>query len=144
MTVIAFRPRSARDLPPGLLRHPSVRGTFRSPRGRAGRMTGSVRVQRLVFVPRGVFVTGFFTGELRDDDGSLIALGTRRATAPADLVQDVRGFRPWVRPFQLDLMGITVEVTGFVVDPALAFPRLDPATRRPLAVVPSANVGPVP
>ena len=126
-----------------LLEHPSVSGSFRSPRGHAGRMTGSVRVQRLVLVPRGVFVTGFFTGELRDDDGSLIAVGSRRATVPADLVQDERGFRPWVRPFRLDLMGLTVEVAGFAVDPTLAFPRLDPATRRPVSVLRPPTIGPV-
>jgi hypothetical protein len=143
MTVIAFRPRAAPDTTPTLPDHPGVRGTVRSPRGRAGRMIGSVRVQRLVLVPRGAFVTGVFTGELRDDDGSLVAIGSRRATAAADLIEDDRGFRPWVRPFSLDLTGITVEVAGFAVDPALAFPRLDPGTRRPVVVLRPENLGPV-
>lgn len=143
MNVIAFRPRSAPGPARTLMEQPVVRGTFRSPRGRAGRMSGSVRLQRLVLVPRGAFVTGVFTGELRDHDGSLIGVESRRATAPANLVQDERGFRPWVRPFSLDLMGITVDVEGFAVDPALAFPRLDPATRRPLAAVPSPEARPV-
>lgn len=143
MNVIAFRPRSARGPSRPHREHPMVSGTFRSPRGRAGRMTGSVRLQRLVLAPRGAFVTGVFTGELRDDDGSLIGVESRRATAPADLVQDERGFRPWVRPFSLDLMGITVDVAGFAVDPALAFPRLDPATRRPLSARPAHGIRPV-
>ena len=143
MNVIAFRPRSTRGLPSTPMEQPVVSGTFRSPRGRAGRMTGSVRLQRLVLVPRGAFVTGVFTGALHDDDGSLIGVESRRATVPADLVQNERGFRPWVRPFSLDLMGITVDVAGFAVDPALAFPRLDPATRRPLAAVPAPDIGPV-
>ena len=139
MTVIAFRPRAARTP----MQHPTVSGTFRSPRGRAGRMTGSVRVQRLVLVPRGAFVTGMFTGELHDDDGSLIGVETRRATAPADLVRDERGFWPWVRPFPIDLLGITVQVAGFAVDPALVFPPLDPATRRPTPGRAVRHIGPV-
>lgn len=138
MNVIAFRPRSARPH----IQHPRVNGTFRSPRGRAGRMTGSVRVQRLVLVPRGAFVIGVFTGELRDDDGSLIGIESRRAAAAADLVQDEWGFRPWVRPFSLDLMGITVRVAGFSADPELAFPRLDTATRRPGARLAGRDIGP--
>ena len=87
MTVIAFRARAGLDAT-STLHHPRVRGTFRSPRGRAGRMTGTVRVQRLVPVPGGALVTGYFIGELRDDDGSLIAVGSRRGTAPADLIRD--------------------------------------------------------
>ena len=42
----------------------------------------------------------------------------------------------------LDLTGITVEVAGFAVDPALAFPRLDPRTRRSLAVLRPTSPGP--
>ena len=138
MNVIAFRPHYARPL----TEPPVVSGTFRSPRGRAGRMTGSLRLQRLVLAPRGAFVTGVFTGELRDD-GGIIGVESRRATAPADLVQGERGFRPWVRPCSLDLMGITVDVAGFAVDPALVFPRLDPATRRPVAALRRQVPGPV-
>jgi hypothetical protein len=127
MNVIAFRPRSgAGDTP-----LPRVHGTFRSPRGRRGVMTGALRVQRLVLVPRGTFVTGVFTGELRDEDGTLVGVASRRATVAADLVQDAQGFHPWVRPFALDLMGIAVHVSPFLVEPAVAFPRLDPMSRRP-------------
>ena len=120
MTVIAFRPRSrvgaqmATDTPVPLT------GTFRSPRGRLGRMVGALRVHRLVIVPRGTFVTGVFTGELRDDDGSLVGVDTRRATIAADLVREGHGYRPVLRPFQLDLMGITVDVDATTIDPALA------------------------
>jgi len=142
MTVIAFRPRAAPGLVPTPAGQPRVSGTFRSPRGGAGKMTGSLRLQRLVLVPHGASVTGVFTGELRGHEGSLIGIGSRRATTSADLVQDAQGFRPWVRPFQLDLMGITVDVAGFAVDPALAFPGLDPTTRRPPAV-PARDVGPL-
>ena len=117
MTVIAFRPR-----PPGAPEPPAdtpvpLAGTFRSPRGRTGHLQGSIRVHRLVIVPRGAFVTGVFTGELRDDDGTLIGVDTRRATIEADLVRHGDGYLPVLRPFQLDLMGLTVDVAATPVAP---------------------------
>ena len=117
MTVIAFRPRppaasqTIADTPVPLA------GTFRSPRGRTGHLRGSIRVHRLVIVPRGAFVTGVFTGELREDDGSLIGVDTRRATIEADLVRHGDGYLPVLRPFQLDLMGLTVHVAATPVAP---------------------------
>ncbi len=120
MTVIAFRPRqrsvSAR---PAGNRVPVV-GSFRSPSGRTGRMEGFLRVHRLVIVPRGAFVRGVFTGELRDVDGSLVGVDSRRATAAADLVRERGGFAPVVRPFQLDLMGLIVDVDAIRIDPLLS------------------------
>ena len=124
MTVIAFRPRTrSDDMRPPVADQCALTGTFRSPRGRSGVMIGYLRLQRLVLAPRGTFVTGVFTGELREADGSLIGVGSRRATAPADLVRDDTGLRPFVRPLQLDLMGIIIDVQGFAIEPALAFPR---------------------
>jgi hypothetical protein len=81
-------------------------------------MVGALRVHRLLVVPRGTFVTGVFTGELRDDDGSLVGVDTRRATIAADLVRAGHGYLPVLRPFQLDLMGITVDVDPTTIDPA--------------------------
>lgn len=130
MTVIAFRPRAARGGSQSPA-YPALSGTFRSPTGGSGQMTGSVRVQRLVLAPRGAFVSGFFTGELRDEDGSLVGTDSRRATVPVDLVRESDGFRPWVRAVTLDLMGIGVDVAPFPIDPTLAFPGLDPVSRRP-------------
>ena len=127
MTVIAFRPRStpaSADTPVPLT------GTFRSPRGRLGHMEGSLRVHRLVIVPRGTFVTGVFTGELRDDDDSLVGVDTRRATIAADLVRRGSGYLPGLRPFQLDLMGITVDVDETAIDPGHAPARDDNPRRR--------------
>ena len=120
MTVIAFRPRP-RAASPGPADTPvPLTGTFRSPRGRLGHMVGALRVHRLLVVPRGTFVTGVFTGELRDDDGSLVGVDTRRATIAADLMREGHGYLPVLRPFQLDLMGITVDVDATTIDPALA------------------------
>jgi len=90
-------------------------------------MVGALRVHRLVITSRGTFVTGVFTGELRDHDGSLIGVDTRRATIAADLVREGQGYLPVLRPFQLDLMGITVDVEATTIDPALP---LNPSRRR--------------
>jgi hypothetical protein len=92
-------------------------------------MVGALRVHRLLIVPRGTFVTGVFTGELRDDDGSLVGVDTRRATIAADLVREGHGYLPVLRPFQLDLMGITVDVDATTIDPALA-PSSSRSSRR--------------
>ena len=119
MTVIAFRPRPRATSQASHAPVP-LTGTFRSPRGRLGHMAGALRVHRLLIVPRGTFVTGVFTGELRDDDGSLVGVDTRRATIAADLVREGHGYLPVLRPFQLDLMGITVDVDATTIDPALA------------------------
>ena len=126
MTVIAFRPRPRPRR--GGPRTPdgdstAITGTFRSPQGRVGSMSGHLRLQRLVIAPRGAFVSGVFTGELREPDGTLIGVDSRRATAPADLVRDDAGMRPVVRSLQLDLMGISIEVEPFAIEPSLAFPR---------------------
>ena len=83
-------------------------------------MRGSLRVNRLVVVPSGTFVTGVFTGELRDDDGSLIGVDTHRATITADVVETAEGRLTVLRPFQLDLMGIPVEVGATTIGPAIA------------------------
>jgi hypothetical protein len=93
-------------------------------------MIGSVRLQRLVIEPRGAFVTAVFTGELREPDGTIVGVDSRRATVPADLVPHDDGLRPVVRPLQLDLMGIAIDVDSFVIEPWLAFPPADGRTER--------------
>jgi hypothetical protein len=100
-------------------------------------MVGALRVHRLVIAPRGTFVTGVFTGELRDADDSLVGVDTRRATVAADLVRQGTGYLPVLRPFQLDLMGITVDVDATTIDPALAPAReVDPRRRTRLRTLP--------
>ena len=129
MNVIAFRPRPGAEQPTPPEGQTVLTGTFRSPQGRSGQMTGSLRLQRLLLVPRGAFVTGVFTGELREPDGTLIGVDSRRATVPADLVRGEQGLRPVVRPLTIDLMGITVNVRGFVVEPALGLAQRGGPTR---------------
>ena len=120
MTVIAFRPRPRAAMPGASAAPVALTGTFRSPRGRTGRMRGSLRVHRLVVVPSGTFVTGVFTGELRDDDGSVIGVDTHRATIAADVEERTDGRLTVLRPFQLDLMGIPVDVDATTIGPPLA------------------------
>lgn len=73
-------------------------------------MEGVLRVHRVVIVPRGVFVTGVFTGGLRDQDGTVVGVDSRRLTTPADLVREGDGYVPVVRAFTLDLMGLSVDL----------------------------------
>ena len=129
MTVIAFRPRPRADSDDPSGTPVPIAGTFRSPTGRTGCMEGSLRVHRLLIVPRGVFVTGVFTGELRDVDGSLVGVDSRRATAAADLVWERGGFASVVRPFQLGLIGLTVDVGATRIDPSLALGALGGGSR---------------
>lgn len=122
MTVIAFRPRRTPEAPASKGDGIPLTGTFRSPRGNEGVMTGHLRLQRLVLAPRGAFVTGVFTGELREPDGTVVGRESRRATAPADLVRDELGLHPVVRPLELDLMGFAVLVHSFAIEPGKVFP----------------------
>lgn len=122
MTVIAFRPRSARGEAEYAGRHLSVTGTFQSPRGRSGQMHGILRVQRCNPAPGGARVQGVFTAELREADGSVIGVDSRRTTVVADAVPDDRGLLLVVAPLELDLMGMTVHVQGFTIEPDQVFP----------------------
>ena len=129
MTVIAFRPRQseaspAREAPPHSAADTPVTlsGTFRSPSGRLGRMEGSLRVERLVLLPCGAFVNGVFTGRLVDVDGTVVGVATTRAVAGADLVRDGEAYLPVVRPFQLVLMGIVVDVEEAALDCPFVLP----------------------
>lgn len=94
-------------------------GTFRSPRGRRGDMKGAVRVLDLEIGPREITVTGAFTGALHEEDGSLIGVDSCRATFPADIVRRGHGYVPVLRPFHLDLMGLSVQVGPVDLAPTL-------------------------
>jgi hypothetical protein len=122
MTVLAFRPRRNPESPAADGDGIPLTGTFRSPRGQEGVMTGHLRLQRLVLAPRGAFVTGVFTGELREPDGTVVGRESRRTTVPADLVRDAAGLHPVVRPLELDLMGLAVHVHSFAIEPGAVFP----------------------
>lgn len=141
MTVIAFRPRLSAEARAADSDGTPVTGTFRSPRGNAGVMTGHLRLQRLVLVPRGAFVTGVLTGELREPDGTVVGRDSRRTTAPADLVRDDLGLHPVVRPLELDLMGIAVRVEPFAIEPGAVFPSAHRLARRGAGRPPVRDLG---
>ena len=124
MTVIAFPRRPSGSDGQHARNHPRVEGTFQSPRGRRGSMHGTLRVRRFVLGPDGLCLSGVFTAELREDDGTLIGVDSRRATVPVEVVHDERGSRLVVAPVALELMGIVVDVRQFVLDPPpLAVPE---------------------
>ena len=141
MTVIAFRPRPLDGETSVPDQHSTAfSGVFRSPRGRTGTMAGELRMHRLVITPRGAFVTGVFTGTLRDFDGSVVGADSRRRTVRADLRRGDDGLHAVIRSMQLDLMGLSVDIDAFEVAPTVPFHtsplRLDRA-RRAVATRPS-------
>lgn len=94
-----------------------LHGSFRSPSGRSGTMTGSVRLEGVeATTAGGLWVRGVFTGELVDADGSHIGTTSRRQAAPARIARDLEGSPTVVGPLQVDLLGLTVTVRAFVVE----------------------------
>ncbi|HZB66040.1 MAG TPA: hypothetical protein VE503_01360 [Ornithinibacter sp.] len=130
MTVIAFPHPSSRPEQAYAGSHLSVTGAFQSPRGRSGHMNGILRVRRLLPSPGGVSVTGVITAELREADGGLIGVDSRRATLTACPVRGERGLQLVVDPLELDLMGITVRVQRFTIEPPVDLPTFDALSGR--------------
>jgi hypothetical protein len=132
MTVIPLRRRgpnlvhstgSADSRPDGEPRVPApgisipLLGSFRSPSGRTGTMTGSVRLESAgTSADNHLWVQGVFTGELVDADGSHIGVTSRRKVVPARIARDLQGAPTVVGPLQVDLLGLTVSVQAFVVE----------------------------
>ena len=108
--------------------HTSIEGSFRSPDGRSGRFTGSLRLERLLITPHGSFVSGVVTGHLRTPHGDVVAVASRAVTTEADLRHDGDGTTATVRPFDLDMIGIPVRVAAFSLEPTVAVAADSPAT----------------
>lgn len=124
MSVIPFPQRHTRgepDLPcssGGQRPHGSagITGTFQSPSGRAGTMSGWLRANRFVMDSGRLWVAGVFTGELRDADGSPIGIGSRRGTAPAEISCGDRGDMAVVGPVEVNLLGLSVSVAAVTME----------------------------
>ena len=135
MTVIEF-PRGRMDhpknptnaLPSGQAR---IYGTFRSPTGGAGTMTGWYRLGRFIAVSDKLYAVGVFTGELLDADGTTIGVGSRRQSAAVDITRNASGLMALIGPVDVELLGLTVRVGTFAVEPRRGSPvaRPLPGTR---------------
>jgi hypothetical protein len=119
MTVIALHPR-ADHRPPGPLvpgqGMARIQGTFRSPCGGAGTMTGWLRLGGFVVVSGQLCAAGVFTGELLGADGTTIGVGSRRRTAPVEITRTAEGLTALVGPVDVDLLGLTVTVPAFSME----------------------------
>jgi hypothetical protein len=87
-------------------------------------------------------VTGVVTGELRDADGSLVGVDSRRVTLAVDLVRQGDGYVPVAHASRIDLMGLTVHVERTVLDVPLVLPwRAARPRGGPLRAVPPLEPG---
>ena len=119
MPVIPFPQRRRHREPAPLLppnRESRIHGTFASPSGRVGTMTGCLRLDRFVVVSDRLCAAGVFAGQLLDADGTTIGWGSRRKTAPAEIVRGLRGVTAVIGPVDVDLLGLTVSVPAFTLD----------------------------
>ena len=117
MTVIPLLPRGRRPYvrrDGGALRSTPIRGTFTSPSGRLGTMSGSHRVERLTETGAGWWARGVFSGELLDADGARVGTGSRRQTVLATASGHDRGSAA-VGCVEVDLLGLTVTVSPFAL-----------------------------
>jgi hypothetical protein len=101
---------------PSLAHAAAVRGTFRSPKGKVGTMTGWLRLDRFVVAAEGLHAAGVFTGQLTDADGTLIGVGSRRKTVPAEISRSERGIMATIGPVDVDLLGLVVAINPFSVE----------------------------
>jgi hypothetical protein len=116
--VIPFpQPASPRKHAPdaGLPVEARIQGTFRSPRGRSGRMTGRVRLERFDVVDDRLCAISVVSGELLEPDGATIGVGSRRQAVPAAIVHEVGCTTAVVGPVDVDLMGLTVSLPAFTI-----------------------------
>jgi hypothetical protein len=80
------QPRRNEEPTPGRpLNREARHGTFRSPSGGFGTMTGWLRLKPFQVVSGRLCATGVFTGELLDSGGTTIGIGSRCRTIPAEI-----------------------------------------------------------
>ena len=115
MTVLPFAPD--RDDPPSTPSGSTTRvtGTFHAPSGTLGSFTGSYRLERLRSESGQLAAAGVLTGQLVDVDGTMVAMGSRRHTAAAELSSDATQHRVQIGPVDVNIAGLMVSVDEFVV-----------------------------
>ena len=97
----------------------AVRGTFQSPKGKLGFMSGWLRLDRFVLEADELRAAGVFTGELIDADGTLIGVGSCRKTVPAEISRTEGGIVAAIGPVDVDLLGLLVTISPFSVEARL-------------------------
>jgi hypothetical protein len=119
MPLIPF-PQRHQDEAPAPVRSPHrearIHGTFRSPSGGLGTMTGWMRLERFHVVSDRLCAAGVFTGELLDSDGTTIGVGSRRRTVPAEITRSLHDMAVVIGPVDVDLLGLTVSIPAFTLD----------------------------
>ena len=107
-----------------LNREARIQGTFRSPSGGRGTMTGWLRLERFHVISDRLCAAGVFTGELVDSKGTTIGVGSRRRTVPVEIARSLHDMAVVIGPVDVDLLGLTVSIPAFTVGTAVV--------RRPL------------
>jgi hypothetical protein len=97
-------------------REARIHGTFPSPSGGLGTMTGWMRLDRFHVVSDRLCAAGVFTGELLDSKGTTIGVCSRRRTVPADLARSLHDMAVLIGPVDVDLLGLTVSIPAFTMD----------------------------
>ena len=112
---------------PSLTHATAVRGTFPSPKGKVGHMSGWLRLDRFVLEEDELRAAGVFTGELIDADGTLIGVGSCRRTVPAEIARSAGGIVATIGPVDVDLLGLVVTVSPFSVEARVPARAQEPA-----------------
>ena len=93
-----------------------VTGSLNSPSGRTGTFAGSFRLERFLSPAGKPAVSGVFTGELTDADGSQIGVGSRRHTATVEVIPTGAGIVVRLAPVDIEMLGLNVAVDATVID----------------------------
>jgi hypothetical protein len=119
MPVIPFPQRHRHGAPAParpLNREARIHGTFRSPSGGLGTMTGSLRLDRFHVMSDRLCAAGVFTGELLDSEGTTIGVCSRRRTVPAEIARSLHDSSVVIEPVDVHLLGLTVSIPAFTMD----------------------------
>jgi hypothetical protein len=114
-----------------LNREARIHGTFPSPNGGLGTMTGWLRLERFLVTSDRLCAAGVFTGELVDPDGNTIGFGSRRRTVPAEIASSLHDVAVVIGPVDVDLLGLTVSIPAFTMGTAvIRRPLMEPEPER--------------
>lgn len=119
MTVLPFTPRTNGNrvaIGSPVTAGTPVTGSFSAPSGRSGAFTGCYRLEQLLWQSGRLTAAGVYTGELTDSDGHRLGAGSRRLTAPVDVVAWDGRLVTRLAPQYVDLLGLLVAMPEFEVE----------------------------